>query len=244
MELIKEYFSLIPPELQQFIVARTWKNKLEVISKNYALSEEQSANLEIEVLLVLIGLKDIEEFEKNIQEQLGINPELAGKVATDIEDQVFSDILHLIFEAEEEINNVVTPNTIPATTPAEPQHVEENVPDMPKEEEKIAIKKLFPGNEILNRQLEGGGKGEPMPQEAKIRPSIEPQFYDSSITKPISQPQPQPLMRKPGGPSIVDARLGGSFNLPKENLDVSKPAPQPDEPPQPPTKDPYREPIE
>jgi hypothetical protein len=124
-------------------------------------------------------------------------------------------------------------------TPAE----ELNLPAMPKAEQDVVVKKIFSNNEILNRQLEGG-KDVPMPQEAKIRPSIEPQFYDSSITKPISQPQPQPLMRKPGGPSIVDARLGGSFNLPKENLDVSKPAPQPNQPPQPPTKDPYREPIE
>lgn len=96
-------------------------------------------------------------------------------------------------------------------TPAE----DSNLPAMPKAEQDVVIKKIFSNNQILNQQLEGvvpTPKGVPPPN------------------LPIA-PQP-PIMNKPIGPSIIEARLGGSFNMPKEETSLK------------PKVDPYREPIE
>lgn len=116
--LIKEYFSLIPAKLQQFITARTWTKTVDEISKKNNLSEDQSSALSIETLLVLVGLKDMEEFQKNIEEQLSAPSHVAESIDADIMNGVFSEVLELIFDAQVAIDNTLAELT--PTTPANP----------------------------------------------------------------------------------------------------------------------------
>jgi hypothetical protein len=130
--------------------------------------------------------------------------------------------------------------SIPATPTKQITPTSEPLPDMPVAERETVIKKLFP-NDSFDTQLETQLEGK-MIKQAPV---------------PTNLPTSQSLQKTAPTPSILGARLGGSFAMPKEEMKVpQKQAPitvppatlfknNPSTPPQKyPNKDPYRESIE
>ncbi len=132
-----------------------------------------------------------------------------------------------------------------------PNNVPDNLPVL-EEEREVAVQRINTPNSILNKQLEvpvahpyekPRPVAAPTPMQSKVPTSNNPlqTFAKTSLVPPVTQE-----MNKPNGPSIVEARLGGSFNMPQEEM-VIPAHPQTAAPAAPapaPKIDPYREPIE
>ena len=134
LEKIKDLYSVIPEKLKQFIADQSWIQKVNDISKKYSLDEDQLKNLEIETLLVLVGIKYINDFTKNIEEQLIVNTDTSEKISSDIGDALFVDILDLINQANQDIDKAIYTSSKIIEQQSKSDSVPANLPTMPEED--------------------------------------------------------------------------------------------------------------
>jgi hypothetical protein len=125
--------------------------------------------------------------------------------------------------------NVVTALETTVFIPFEDLNLPATLDDAPERE--VTLRKITTSNPVLNEQLKVPViHHEPLQAPKRVQPA----------SQPVATPKPaEAPVQKPTEPSILGARLGGSFNMPKEEVNVSSPTT-----PAPKKVDPYREPIE
>jgi len=89
---LKARFELLPKELQDTITSSDYQMKLFELAKKYKLTYDKLGQLEVETTMVLLGMTPTEEYEEDLNEQLGINGEILSGLIKDINDQVFFPI--------------------------------------------------------------------------------------------------------------------------------------------------------
>lgn len=85
--------SKLPKEQQDSINSVDWGKESEEIGKKYSLDEAEINNLQLETGLVLIGLTELSEYKKTIEENIGISAMMAEKIYQDILAKIFKPIL-------------------------------------------------------------------------------------------------------------------------------------------------------
>lgn len=88
-QIAKEEISKLPKERQGIINATGWEKITEEISNKYLLDEEGLNELQIETLLVLIGLEDPHRYTNHIIDNAGVETERAEKITTEVFDKIF-----------------------------------------------------------------------------------------------------------------------------------------------------------
>lgn len=63
---IYDFFSKLPTEGQEYFSSMVWVKKLEEISKKYDLAIDESEGVATETMLVLLGMADVDDFEKEL----------------------------------------------------------------------------------------------------------------------------------------------------------------------------------
>lgn len=91
-QTIKEELGKMPKELQITVDSFGWTKIVEEIGKKYFLDESETNNLQLETLLVLIGLTDPSLYPKNIEHEVGMSENEARKISDEIDDYVFTPI--------------------------------------------------------------------------------------------------------------------------------------------------------
>lgn len=76
---IVEYYNKLPSDVQTLFSSMNWLKDLEEISKRYSLSEEQKEYLGTETTLVLLGVIDSKEYNKNLEAEISISADLIQK---------------------------------------------------------------------------------------------------------------------------------------------------------------------
>lgn len=148
--IFKEQYSKLPPELQKAIMASDLQTKLTSLTQKYRLHIDKASVLENEVVLVLMGMENPDEFVNNSRRELGISPEDARSLARDVNDQIFHPIREKLesfinaqtqayiaanpaptFPSQGEASSSTTPQSIPTApkTPASPDRYREPVDD-------------------------------------------------------------------------------------------------------------------
>ena len=87
--LIEEYVSALPKEIQEIVTAFDWASISSQIGKENYLSDEQINDLQVETALVLVGLTKVEYFTKNIEDKVGISDADAKKIAVETLNKIF-----------------------------------------------------------------------------------------------------------------------------------------------------------
>lgn len=233
-KIFKEQFQKLPPELKAAITASDLRQKLFVLTQKYRLHIDKAATLENEVVMVLMGMEDPEEFVRNIERELGIDASSAQALAKDVSEQIFHPIrtrLDEFLKAENErrtaVERVSAPPVIPSVAPAS------------------IAKPVTPLSTAIIPTTPALASGHP--EEPKA-PSPTPQTPAPSSSNIVAG--------KLGGGATLNLRsiLGGQSKqseapLPKENSLVGQTATTPPPIATPPANpdtarvDPYREPI-
>jgi hypothetical protein len=86
---IEEYFSKLPNSVQECVLSDEWNRRYKEISAKYNLSVEQKSSLHLEVLLVVVGTENIEDFTENIETEVGVSGLLAGQLSEEINERLF-----------------------------------------------------------------------------------------------------------------------------------------------------------
>jgi len=96
--IIKEQMPFLPKEVQDSISSLDWVEITEKIGKKYLLNEEEIINLQVETMLVLLGLEEGEAYSRNIENEVGTSAEEAEKIADDADEKIFTPIYNAYTE--------------------------------------------------------------------------------------------------------------------------------------------------
>jgi len=91
-EIIKEEILKLPIEAQDAINGFDWVKNTEDIAKKYNLSGDETANLQAETLIILVGADYPNSFEENIKNNLRIKKTKAEQIETEVTEKIFKPI--------------------------------------------------------------------------------------------------------------------------------------------------------
>jgi hypothetical protein len=98
---IAEYFVKLPKEAQDVFSSMNWMQTLVNIDTKYGLNENQIELLGTETTLVLLGITHIEEFQKNIETQLGLPEDIIKKIYGEIDESILKTIKNQLIDTFE-----------------------------------------------------------------------------------------------------------------------------------------------
>ncbi len=252
---IEERFSSLPKGLQDAITSSNLRPTLQEIVKEKKLHIDQGALLEDETLLVMLGLESPDNYARNLQDNLKINPIQANQITEEINLKIFVPIRQYLEEVYKNDNeNVVPPtqinpipaeNKVPEANPTpeqilnEIENPTETIHPITQETKPIIPPIATPSINVLDNQPETKPKVEALPQDViteinapiKLPPEI-------NATTPIQTGTPAKDNVKTIG--IVQNKLNSIVSSAKEEI-VVKPNAEPSTKSY--TVDPYREPM-
>lgn len=113
-EKIRQQFenqlTYLPTINQQALRSFDWATELIAIGKNYGLHVDELDDLQIETMLVLVGLVDPNQFQNELINRLAISSIEAEKIISDINDRIFTPIHDYIVNGGKKMES--TPTTI------------------------------------------------------------------------------------------------------------------------------------
>jgi len=102
IQLIKERFAELPPEVQAAVTASDLKDKMRAIGDKYNLLLDKQSDLQRLILIVMLGLMSSSEFVPSLMEELKISRTEANLIANDVSEQIFAPIRTHLREWEEQ----------------------------------------------------------------------------------------------------------------------------------------------
>jgi hypothetical protein len=88
----------LPKELQETILAFDWAKITEEIGKKFSLTESEINDLQVETLLILIGLENPDLYEVNIEDNVGTSKSEAKKIAEEAGKKIFGPLNEILVE--------------------------------------------------------------------------------------------------------------------------------------------------
>lgn len=92
----EEQLVYLPEINQQALKSFDWATELLSIGKNYGLHIDQLEDLQIETMLVLVGLVQPEEYANELIMRLAISPSEANRIIEQVNDRIFTPIYDYI----------------------------------------------------------------------------------------------------------------------------------------------------
>ena len=102
-EILKNQFVKTPTSIQNLILSSEFESSLNTINATNDIEAEKRARIENEVVLVLLGLESLNDFEKNLKNNAGISQEKTQSVTKDIVEKIITPIeedLRIFLEKE------------------------------------------------------------------------------------------------------------------------------------------------
>jgi hypothetical protein len=100
-QIVQEQFNRLPKQIQDAITNSGWEQKIRSIARKYDLVVGEAGTLELETLLVMLGLENPKDYKKNIQREIGLSDEKANTIIKAVDEQIFKDIKKKLIELHE-----------------------------------------------------------------------------------------------------------------------------------------------
>ena len=210
---IQIYLQNLPPVVQKCIGSAEWKVKIMEIGKKYSLQPAQINNLEMETLLVSIGVESDQEMMENVKKELDISDILAEQLVEDVNQRIYKWIYKQWSPEETKTEDgIAEQNTIkpesnsihpldipPPNLPGEVIEESSNswipktVPAAPEKTHSILqdqVNNFFaPAATVVEPKVEMRSEPTVIPQSPFITPAVQnPSKPQSFISQKLSQP--------------------------------------------------------
>lgn len=219
--ITEEQLQKLPPEVADAIGSIPWRERVGQIAAIHLLSEEETAALEVEVGIVVLGIEPSDQFPENVSENIGLSNEIVEKITEEIDEQIIKPILDLVDH----------PKTAPRTTkkvlPVETSASEPIV--ITHETKQEALQELGRREEVVKKKASVSATPEVAPHNLPMVekgeavhdvPHVEVKETPKSVFEPVKTvPLNEIKPEKPPQVGIPDYRYPGG-------------------------KDPYREPMQ
>jgi len=97
-QIVNREVTKLPKEARDAINSLDWGKITEEIGKKYLLNESEINDLHAVTLTILTGLTDVELLSKSIENEVGTSKEEAGKIADEVEEEIFTPIYNTLTE--------------------------------------------------------------------------------------------------------------------------------------------------
>lgn len=97
-QTIKEEVGKLTKENQEVISTFGWESIVEGIGRKSLLSDSEINDLQVETLLVLIGLQDPDEYAQNVENNVGTSKDEAEKMTDEVFERILTPITEKIVE--------------------------------------------------------------------------------------------------------------------------------------------------
>jgi len=101
-KIIQDQLNTLPESVRDIIASIDVTKEIASIQTKHHLMLDQISTLEIETMLVMIGLEPADHFVENLKSNLSIDDEHAVLIANDINESIFQKIRHAMMEIDEE----------------------------------------------------------------------------------------------------------------------------------------------
>lgn len=196
----EEELVYLPEINQQALKSFDWATELLAIGKNYGLHIDELEDLQIETMLVMVGLVPPENYQNELITRLAISPTEANKIIEQVNERIFTPIHDYI------VNGGPKKTTTPAGV-MESAGFEITNDDTP----------LTP---VADKLVRVGG----VPQPIQMNPDINPVPQPTPTTTPVSPLQFHPEESKTTTPEIPTQPLPpepvATTQLSKEKLNA------------------------
>lgn len=178
LDRMPEYVKKLPKSIQELVFDDAWEVRTTEIARKYSLNETQTDTLCNNVLLVLIGLDNPDDFTKLLTSELGISKLLAGQIIEDLEMRVFEYALKTIENKEKKnVEQIPKENLVQIK---EEQKTEIIIPTKPQ------VPEIKPVNLPMVERGEVA-HDVPLPSKPIETPSYKPVFNTNNATNVISE---------------------------------------------------------
>jgi len=223
-KILTEQFNKLPTNIRDAILSVDYRSKLQTITKNNKLMIDQAGKLEMETMLVMLGLEPLTDYTDNLVKNAGLSKNQAIAIAHDVNELIFKNIRESLKKINEEAEkNNENPETKSVWQPTNVPIQQETAPIAEKPiEQKIAPQ----STEIKNTMLPEIAPEVGLPAQFRFVPKQEP--YHENIS-PVA--------------NIVGSKMTETVVVPKEKIVVEEKTKLPEKKQPSDSTDPYREPI-
>ncbi len=259
-QVIEKRFDELPLDVRAALTSPEYPKNIAEVAHLYSLDEIATRNLENETTLVLLGLTQGEQFAQNVSRASNITREKSLAICREINEQIFRPIrdgLKIIHGVPTIQNSaVIASKTVapPSNLPTLQEHREVGEPQKTqmltrRSTEGFVPLQKKPADSTIMPSMQDGERKAPLPEnpfrtmkqdalkamaENPVHPASFAHATDETMTDKAAMLKKietnGPIPRMPGG-SILESKLGGTTNIPREKIGPTKDG------------DPYREEI-
>lgn len=178
----EEQLAYLPEVNQRALRSFDWTTELIAIGKQHGLHIDELEDLQIETMLVLVGLVAPDDYESELINRLAISPAEAGKIIADINTHVFIPIHDYIINETTPKNVSINPNPVPVND-LERVGISITQDDQPVTTPTGPLARV--GGSVLNQKISSPSNSTPL------------QFQPGApIVPPVQSPTPHLSMQK------------------------------------------------
>jgi endonuclease III len=100
---LNQQFETLPKELQAAISAVDLPEKLQQIIKNNKVMIDKAEGVQMETLMVLLGLEPVDDYMGNLVKNVGLEKTVALNVAHDADELIFKQVRNNLKEISQKI---------------------------------------------------------------------------------------------------------------------------------------------
>lgn len=231
----------LPTELQNAVKSNSWRSKIDQIAEEHHLTDEQTNNLELETVLVTVGLVHRPEFELDLVANLGVSDAVAKAINERINREIFAPISSFLDQFEEAEKQAESETKAKrAGLPLDIQHAlesaeTEQVFQQLAEKYKLHVDQVGVLYDLGEKILVGEVKPNDFTNEFIRLSGVDSQTANNitrdineSIFKPLQQSL-RALSEKKGSGTIFDEKLSGVYSQPHSDGLIINPYPPPEQ---------------
>lgn len=95
---IAEYYQKLPEETKVLFASMSWMEALKEIDTKYGLNDEQVKTLGTETTLLLLGIINLEDYEKTLRNEIKLENNKIEDVIREINEKILKDIVPQLYE--------------------------------------------------------------------------------------------------------------------------------------------------
>lgn len=104
-QLIQQHIAALPVQVQQAIEEFDWAQVVLDIARKHRIGIDEADLFHDQTLMVIVGMVPAKDYAKNLETSLGINQELAEKLVSEANTQIFSVLQQKAFRSNEATEN-------------------------------------------------------------------------------------------------------------------------------------------
>lgn len=184
----------IPQQIVDAIESSWVFEALEKIGETYGLHIDQIGQLDVDTRRTLLGKEKSSDYIKNITENLEISSELAEKIATDVNTQIFLPLREHLQKTQEAVESVVEQPQSTPSTPPPPANPVEKVGNI-----NIIRRPASSSPQYNDSKLDKDAVLHDLENIEKLKPQNAPNFVEHLLGNPVQSPA-QTEVKKPTPP--------------------------------------------